>query len=127
MNNEKDIFESATNGISAVYAYAKTVLKIMDDFPDDKNYQLKGIAFLTTKVCNKIESSPITPALLTAVIQYMAGVKDADNLRDNCQMIIDEIDKATSNAKHTFGMAKYMADMLFEQGIHIDASDLNDE
>ena len=127
MNNEKDIFESATNGISAIYAYAKTVLKIMDDFPDDKNYQLKGIAFLTTKVCNKIESSPIAPALLTAVIQYMAGVKDADNLRDNCQMIIDEIDKATSNAKHTFGMAKYMADMLFEQGIHIDASDLNNE
>ena len=127
MNNEKDIFESATNGISAIYAYAKTVLKIMDDFPDDKNYQLKGIAFLTTKVCNKIESSPIAPAILTAVIQYMAGVKDADELRNNCQMIIDEIDKATSNAKHTFGMAKYMADMLFEQGIHIDASDLNNE
>lgn len=125
--NEKDIFESATNGISAVYAYAKTVLKIMDDFPDNKNYQLKGIAFLTTKVCDKIGDSPITPAMLTAVIQYMAGVKDPDDLRDNCQLIIDEIDKATSNAKHTFGMAKYMADMLFEQGIHIDASDLNNE
>lgn len=125
--NEKDIFESATNGISAVYAYAKTVLKIMDDFPDDKDYQLKGIAFLTTKVCNKIDDSPITPALLTAVIQYMAGVKNADELRNNCRMIIDEIDEATSNAKHVFGMAKYMADMLFEQGIHIDASDLNDE
>ena len=125
--NEKDIFESATNGISAVYAYAKTVLKIMDDFPDDKNYQLKGIAFLTTEVCDRIGGSPITPAMLTAVIQYMAGVKDPDDLRDNCQMIIDEIDKATSNAKHTFGMAKYMADMLFEQGIHIDASDLNNE
>lgn len=123
--NEKDIFESGANSISAVYAYAKTIIKIMDDYPDDKNYQLKGIAFLTTKVCNKIDGSPITPALLTAVIQYMAGVKDADNLRDNCQMIVDEIDKATNNAKHVFGMAKYMADMLFEQGIHIDASDLN--
>ena len=125
--NEKDIFESATNGISAVYAYAKTVLKIMDDFPDDKDYQLKGIAYLTTEVCDRIGDSPITPAMLTAVIQYMAGVKDADNLRDTCRLIIDEIDKVTNNAKHTFGMAKYMADMLFEQGIHIDASDLNNE
>ena len=125
--NEKDIFESATNSISAVYAYAKTIIKIMDDYPDDKNYQLKGIAFLTTEVCEKIGGSPITPVLLTAVIQYMAGVKDADNLRDNCQMIIDEIDKVTENAKHAFGMAKYMADMLFEQGIHIDASELNNE
>ena len=125
--NEKDIFESGANRISAVYAYAKTIIKIMDDFPDDKNYQLKGIAFLTTEVCEKIGGSPITPALLTAVIQYMADVKDADNLRDNCQMIIDEIDKVTNNAKHAFGMAKYMADMLFEQGIHIDASDLNNE
>lgn len=125
--NEKDIFESGANRISAVYAYAKTVLKIMDDYPDNKNYQLKGIAYLTTKVCNKIDDSPITPALLTAVIQYMAGVKDSDDMRDNCQMIIDEIDKATVDAKHTFGMAKYMADMLFEQGIHIDASDLNNE
>ena len=125
--NEKDIFESGANRISAVYAYAKTIIKIMDDYPDNKNYQLKGIAFLTTKVCEKIGGSPITPALLTAVIQYMAGVKDADNLRDNCQMIIDEIDRVTNNAKHVFGMAKYMADMLFEQGIHIDASDLNNE
>jgi hypothetical protein len=125
--NEKDIFESATNRMSAVYAYAKTVVKIMDDFPDDKNYQLRGIAFLTTEVCDRIGGSPITPALLTAVIQYMAGVKNADELRSNCRMIIDEIDEATSNAKHVFGMAKYMADMLFEQGIHIDASDLNNE
>ena len=42
-------------------------------------------------------------------------------------MIVDEIEKEAKNAKHVFGMAKYMADMLFEQGIHIDASDLNNE
>lgn len=106
-----------------IYAYAKTMLKVMDDYADNKADLLEGIAILTTAACDKIEGSPITPVLL----QYMAGIKDIDNLRDGCQMIVNEIEKEAKNAKHVFGMAKYMADMLFEQGIHIDASDLNNE
>jgi cell division septum initiation protein DivIVA len=113
--------------INGIYAYAKTMLKVMDDYADNKAALLEGIAILTTAAYDKIEGRPITPVLLTAVIQYMAGIKDIDNLRGGCQMIVDEIEKEAKNAKHVFGMAKYMADMLFEQGIHIDASDLNNE
>ena len=108
----------------AIYAYAKSMLKVMDDYANDKTALLEGIAILTTTACDMIEGSRIAPILLTSVIQYMGGIKTIDNLRDGCQMIVDEFDKFEKEKNHIIGMTKYMADMLFEQGIHIDASDL---
>ena len=127
MNNEKDILYNTLESAMAVRTYARHILKIMGDFPDDTSAQLKAIALLTTSACKHIENSPLTPLILTSVIQYTAGIKDKEDFIKNFNIIVDEIDTAMAETKKTLGKARYMADCLTGQGIHIDASDLNNE